>query len=69
MKVTFLHPDLGIGGAERLVVSGEGLWVCRSRVQGCSVVIRAGGCRPGTASQEPRRGLCNEPLLAETLLR
>lgn len=50
--IVFLHPDLGIGGAERLVVDAAvGL-----QKRGCKVVIFTSHCDPGHCFDEARDG-------------
>lgn len=62
MKVTFLHPDLGIGGAERLVVSerhSRTTFVKALSLVGCCI----GFARRGTRSQFCHKLLLSGPLL------
>lgn len=52
-SVVFLHPDLGIGGAERLVVDAAvGL-----QQRGWKVVIFTSHCDPGHCFTEARDGI------------
>lgn len=51
--IVFLHPDLGIGGAERLVVDAAvGL-----QNRGHKVVIFTSHCDPGHCFEEARDGV------------
>lgn len=51
--IVFLHPDLGIGGAERLVIDAAvGL-----QNRGHKVVIFTSHCDPGHCFEEARDGM------------
>ena len=57
--IVFFHPDLGIGGAERLVVDAAvGL-----QERGHRVVIFTNHCDPGHCFDECRDGSLPSPLL------
>lgn len=52
--IVFLHPDLGIGGAERLVVDAAvGL-----QKRGHKIVVFTSHCDPGHCFDEARDGEC-----------
>jgi hypothetical protein len=56
----FFHPDLGIGGAERLVVDAAvGL-----KLRGHKVVIFTSHCDPKHCFEECRDGISHQPNLA-----
>lgn len=51
-NIVFLHPDLGIGGAERLVIDAAvGL-----QTLGHKVIIYTSHCDPGHAFEETQNG-------------
>ena len=52
LRVAFLHPDLGIGGAERLVVDAA----CGIQARGHSVTVFTAHCDPGHCFDEARDG-------------
>lgn len=53
-RILFIHPDLGIGGAERLVVDAAvGL-----QDRGHSVTIYTSHCDPRHCFDEARNGMC-----------
>ncbi|KAK0748557.1 hypothetical protein B0T21DRAFT_420595 [Apiosordaria backusii] len=62
--IVFLHPDLGIGGAERLVVDAAvGL-----QRKGCKVVIFTSHCDPGHCFDEARDGTLDVRVRGNTLV-
>ncbi|KAK4174748.1 hypothetical protein QBC36DRAFT_302579 [Triangularia setosa] len=62
--IVFLHPDLGIGGAERLVVDAAvGL-----QKRGCKVVIFTSHCDPGHCFDEARDGTLDVRVRGNTLI-
>ncbi|VBB83687.1 Putative Glycosyltransferase Family 4 [Podospora comata] len=62
--IVFLHPDLGIGGAERLVVDAAvGL-----QKRGCKVVIFTSHCDPGHCFDEARDGTLDVRVRGNTVI-
>ncbi|KAK0670955.1 hypothetical protein QBC41DRAFT_271665 [Cercophora samala] len=62
--IVFLHPDLGIGGAERLVVDAAvGL-----QRRGCKVVIFTSHCDPGHCFDEARDGTLDVRVRGNTIV-
>jgi alpha-1,3/alpha-1,6-mannosyltransferase len=63
--IVFLHPDLGIGGAERLVVDAAvGL-----QKRGHKIVIFTSHCDPGHCFDEARDGTSYLAFIGVQLLR
>lgn len=63
MKVAFIHPDLGIGGAERLVVDGA----LALQNKGHDVIIYTSHHDPKHAFDETRDGTLKVKVLGDTL--
>ncbi|KAF4555606.1 Glycosyl transferase-like protein [Elsinoe fawcettii] len=63
-RVVFLHPDLGIGGAERLVIDAAvGL-----QSQGCKVTIFTSHCDPNHCFTEARDGTLDVRVRGNTIV-